>query len=152
MGFLARAVATGGFVGYAPIMPGTVGSFLAVLLYWLVPESDTWRLIPALVVLFFSGAWAAASVDRQTQKTDNQIIVIDEIVGMLLTLLFIEKRVIWLAIGFVLFRLFDIVKPPPVRLAERAPGGWGVMLDDVVAGVYAAVCLRAVYFFVHAVL
>ncbi len=148
MRFLAQAVATGLFVGYVPLAPGTAGSLLGALLYHLVPGSETWVLAPVVLALFGLGVWAAHRTEKETGERDNPIIVIDEIVGVLVTLAFIEKRVIWLAIGFLLFRLFDILKPPPVRQAERISGGWGVMLDDVVAGVYGALSLQALHFMV----
>ena len=79
-----------------------------------------------------------------TGVEDNQIIVIDEIVGVLVTLMFLEKNFTWLVVGCILFRFFDIVKLYPARRAEELPGGWGVMLDDVVAGIYSLLSLRTI--------
>jgi phosphatidylglycerophosphatase A len=145
-------IATGIFVGYAPFFPGTVGSLLALLIYWFVPQSESVYFPLFVLLVFILGVWSAAKVEQGTGREDNQIIVIDEIVGMWITVLLFEKKLIWLAIGFVLFRLFDIFKPPPANHSEKLPRGWGVMMDDVVAGVYAAVALRAIHFFVNRVL
>lgn len=149
MGLVSRLIATGLFSGYIPFSPGTAGSLVALLLYWIIPGSESIFFSGAIVLLFFSGAWAAARLDTETKSHDNQQIVIDEIVGMLITIILMEKKILWLAIGFILFRLFDIFKPYPIRLAEKFPHGWGVMMDDVVAGIYAAASLRMIYWFVE---
>jgi phosphatidylglycerophosphatase A len=146
MNLLARISATGFFVGLFPIAPGTFGSLLAVVLYWLIPGSETIHLVWFLMMLFFLGVWSSGRMEIVTGKKDNSIIVIDEIVGQLITLVLVAKSLKWLAIGLFLFRLFDIVKPFPVRSCERLKSGWGVMMDDVVAGVYAALCLQIVIY------
>jgi phosphatidylglycerophosphatase A len=147
MGLLSRLIATGLFSGYFPFSPGTAGSLVALFLYWIIPGSESIFFSGAIVLLFFLGVWAATRLDAETQSHDNQQIVIDEIVGMLITIIFMEKKIVWLAIGFILFRLFDIFKPSPVRRVEQFPRGWGVMMDDVVAGAYAAITLRVLYWF-----
>lgn len=119
---------------------------LAVVLFWLLPTGQVALRVLLIAVLFVAGALAAAKIEQWSKVEDNPIIVIDEVVGMLVTLLVVEKTVKWLAIGFILFRLFDIIKPFPARAAESIPGGWGVMMDDVVAGVYALICLQGLYF------
>ncbi len=145
MGFLSRLIATGLFSGYIHLSPGTAGSFVGLFLYWFLPGSESVFFSVVLVLLFFLGVWAATRFDVETHSKDNQQIVIDEIVGMFVTLILMEKKILWLAIGFILFRLFDIYKPYPVRHAEKFPRGWGVMLDDVAAGVYAAAALRFIH-------
>ncbi len=149
MGLLSRLIATGLFLGYIPVSPGTAGSLVALFLYWIIPGSESIFFCGAIVLLFFIGVWAATRLDTATQSHDNQQIVIDEIVGMLITITLMEKKIVWLAIGFILFRLFDIYKPYPVRLVEKFPRGWGVMIDDVVAGIYSAVSLRLIYWLVE---
>ncbi|MFQ6116326.1 MAG: phosphatidylglycerophosphatase A [bacterium] len=147
MSLIPRIIATGLFVGYAPFAPGTVGSLVGLFLYWTVPKRDSVLSVLAIVFLLFVGVWAATEVEKEAGR-DAPIIVIDEIVGMLITLIFLEKSFKWLAFGFVLFRFFDITKLFPARLSERLPNGWGVMMDDVVAGIYSALVLRLVYLFV----
>jgi phosphatidylglycerophosphatase A len=95
-----------------------------------------------IAVLLAVGVWSASVTERYVGRTDPGIIVIDEIVGMLLTFAFLNVGFGSLVFGFVLFRVFDIVKPYPARACERLPGGWGVMADDVVAALYAQAVLR----------
>ena len=142
MRFLSRFIATGSFVGYAPVAPGTAGSILALFLFWLLPANSPFLLAATIVLLFLLGVWAATRVEQESGVTDNQIIVIDEIVGYFITVAGFQKELKWLAIGLIIFRLFDIVKLYPAKAAEKLPHGWGVMSDDVVAGIYAAITLR----------
>lgn len=133
-------MATAGGVGYAPVAPGTAGSLLTALVLWLVPFSR-----PALVLFFvavtLAGLWAAGRAEQALGGKDPGPIVIDEVAGMTLTVLAVPLTAVTLGAGFVLFRLFDIVKPPPARAVQRWPGGPGVMADDLVAGLYALAVL-----------
>lgn len=147
MRLIHRLIATGCYVGYAPIAPGTFGSLLGLFLYWAIPKTETWYLSIVIFALFFLGVWSATEVEKESGK-DAQIIVIDEIVGMLITVFLTGKSLLFLGMGFVLFRLFDIVKLYPARLSEKLPGGWGVMMDDVIAGTYGLIALRLVSLFV----
>ena len=152
MRFVARLIATGLYTGYAPIAPGTAGSLLGLFLFWAVPATEPVYLIGGIALLFFVGVWAANRIEKETQLKDNQIIVIDEIVGMFITVALFEKSLVWLTVGFFLFRIFDIIKPFPARTSEKLPHGWGVMMDDVVAGIYAALSLRLIYYLTSAIL
>lgn len=137
-------VATVAGVGFFPILPGTVGSAVAVA---LVAALDTMPLnnvgrsasLTLLVVLiFFLGVWAAGQSERFFGRTDPGYVVIDEVAGQMLAfLLFPHASWKLLLAGFVLFRVFDISKPFPAGRAERLPGGWGIMVDDLIAGVYS---------------
>jgi len=147
MSFIARLIATGFYTGYAPKAPGTAGSLFGLFLYWAIPESKAVYSLVGIALIFFTGVWAANQVEKETKVHDNQIIVIDEIVGMLITVALFEKTLIWLVVGFLLFRFFDIMKPFPAKSSEKIPHGWGVMMDDVIAGIYSAVCLRVIYYF-----
>ena len=149
MRFVARLIATGFYTGYAPKAPGTAGSLLGLFLYWAIPGSKSVYSLVGVVLLFFAGVWAANRVEKETNVHDNQIIVIDEIVGMLITVAFFEKRLIWLGVGFLLFRFFDIIKPFPAKASEKLLHGWGVMIDDVVAGIYSFLSLRLIYYFLN---
>ena len=145
MRFISNLIATGFYIGYVPLLPGTMGSLLGAFLYWLLPNSTAPSFLIVIAVLFFVGVWASTEVEKQTETRDNQKIVIDEVVGVLITLALFEKELIWMGVGFILFRVFDIIKLFPANYSERLPGGWGVMMDDVVAGVYGAVSLRLLY-------
>jgi len=142
----ARLVATGLFAGYAPIAPGTAGSAVGLAAYWLFGLD---RIVPAslaVVIGFFVGTAASAAVERELGD-DPQVVVIDEVVGQWVALFLLPKTILLSAAGFLLFRLFDIVKPPPARNAEALRNGWGIMLDDLVAGIYANLSLRALILF-----
>ena len=144
MSTLARLIATAGYCGNVPIAPGTAGSAAGIALLVLVRSSGSAGL-EALVlgVLVAAGVWAASAAERDFRQKDPPAVVIDEVAGMWLTLLWLPVGWVGALAGFLAFRLFDIVKPYPARAAERLPGGWGVMADDLVAGVYAALAVRA---------
>ncbi len=139
---LSQLIATVGFVGYIPFAPGTAGSLVATLAFILMPT----YLPPipftlASLALLLLAVWAAdryASVDRP----DPSEVVIDEVVGMVVTIAYLPLTPVVLILSLVLFRGFDIAKPFPVRQFEKLPGGWGIVMDDVMAGVYANVVLR----------
>jgi phosphatidylglycerophosphatase A len=145
MSRLAIFLATGACAGYAPIAPGTAGSALGLLVYGLLAWTGLRDLELAVIAgLGASGIWAGAIAERHFGGVDPGPVVIDEVVGMLITLAFVPVGPVGAGVGFVLFRLFDIIKPFPAGHAERLHGGFGVMADDAVAGVYANLGLRAV--------
>lgn len=141
-------LATGAGAGYVPLAPGTAGSLLSAGLFalarWqITSDKFLYGHLAALLPLLFIGVWAGTGAERILQRRDPPQVVIDEILGQqicYLALPVLEWKS-WLA-GFILFRAFDIAKPFPIRRLERAPGGWGLMLDDVLAGIYAWAALR----------
>ncbi len=146
-------IATGAGSGYAPIAPGTFGSAVGVLVWLPLSRLGAPLFAATLVALIFLGIWAADVAEAHFQKKDDGRIVIDEVVGQLLTLapllvLLPPERHHGpglLLAGFLIFRLFDIWKPGPVRWAERSfQGGAGVVLDDVVAGAFGAFAMAAI--------
>lgn len=142
---LAVFVATVGYCGYFPIAPGTVGSAAGLVFYLLV----WWRQSPVvelglIVGLFAAGVWAATIAERYFGGIDPGPIVMDEVVGMLITLAFIPVGWSAALAGFVLFRIFDVFKPYPAGRFEKLHGGLGVMADDAMAAVYANITLRLV--------
>lgn len=147
---LARLVATGLGSGYSPFAPGTAGSLVGLALYWPLARLDPAWVVAAIVLLFFVGVAAATSVARQVGLHDPGIVVVDEVIGMWISLAFLPLTPITAVAGFLLFRVMDIVKPPPARGFERFPGGWGIMADDVMAGVYANLVLRVALWLVPA--
>ncbi|MCE2541870.1 MAG: phosphatidylglycerophosphatase A [Acidobacteria bacterium] len=135
-------LATCGWIGYVPFAPGTAGSLVGLVCYGLVRlVGGDWTQLGLLVAVVVAGVWSSAAAERHFGRTDPGAIVIDEVAGMLLTLLWLPVTWAGVIAAFVLFRLFDIVKPFPVRRTERLGGGWGVMADDLAAGVYAHVAL-----------
>ncbi len=128
--------------GYAPKGPGTAGSLGALLVAWPFRHQPPWFFAALAVAILAPAIWSAGSTALQTGKKDPQIVVIDEVVGQWIALAGagVYSPWAWIA-AFILFRLFDIWKPWPVRQLERLPGGTGIVMDDVMAGVYAALVL-----------
>ena len=137
------AIATGGFVGFFPVAPGTMGSALAMGYVWLNRGSSFAFDLIFLIALLVLGVWASDRAGKILNKPDASPLVIDEIVGILITMLGIPVTPFTVFWGFLWFRFFDIFKLPPANIADsRVKGGLGVMLDDVVAGVYANILLH----------
>jgi len=149
--FTALAIATCLGVGYIPFAPGTFGSAAGLLLWWALPAASTAQAA-AILALFAVGSWSGSVAERHFGKTDPGQVVIDEVMGMLITLFL--NPVGWMGAigGFFLFRLFDIVKPPPARQLEGLHGGVGVMADDAMAAIYANLVLRAALALGHRVI
>ncbi len=143
MRILSRLLATGFYSGYFPIAPGTVGSAIGLSLLLLFPALHGLSLLLFSIIFFFIGVWAATIVEK-TDGKDASIINIDEIVGMWLSVIFLPSWLpwYWLIIAFFIFRIFDIIKPPPVNKSQKIPKGWGVMIDDVLAGLYTNLFMR----------
>ncbi|MDA0747210.1 MAG: phosphatidylglycerophosphatase A [bacterium] len=137
---------TGFFSGYSLIAPGTAGTAVALVIYCLMPELTPVAWAVFLVGLFFVGVWAASAGEAVWGK-DPGPVVIDEFVGFFVTVAFLPPSVALGIAAFFLFRILDIFKPPPARWAEGLPGGWGVVVDDVIAGLYGHLLLRAALLF-----
>ena len=149
-------IATCGGVGFFPIAPGTAGSAVGLVLVVVLgraPLAQPWRSsLLAFVAfgLFFLGVWAAGAAEKHFGQIDPGPVVIDEVVGQLLTFLALPGASWkWLLAGFVLFRIFDVFKPPPARQAERLPRGWGIMMDDVIAGVYSLAAISILTYLIR---
>jgi phosphatidylglycerophosphatase A len=138
-----KLVSTFFFAGYSPVAPGTFGSLIAVAIIWFLVPGFFYILVPISLGLFFVSVWSAGRAEDIFGHDGCQI-VIDEVTGMAVSLVFVPHRLGYFAAAFFLFRIFDIIKPPPARGAERLKGGWGVTMDDVVAGVYANLVLHLV--------
>ncbi len=157
--FLHRFIATGAFSGYFPWASGTAGSVVGVLLY-LIPGASSPAVLGTMIIAGFlagrvASARVAGSVGHRLSATaraskkvfqpgaanhpDPSIIVIDEIVGMWIALLYLPQTLPAILIAFTTFRVFDIIKPFPAKDLEKIGRGWGIMLDDVAAGMYAAI-------------
>jgi phosphatidylglycerophosphatase A len=142
---LAVWIATGFGIGYLPIAPATWASLaVALLLLPLAPALDPWAVGAAALALAAVGVWSAGEAEK-TLGTDAKPIVIDEVVGMLVSICGVtmgSSPLLTLGLAFVLFRFFDIVKPFGIRRSQTLPGGWGVVVDDVLAGIATNLALR----------
>ena len=141
---LAVFIATAGYCGYFPIAPGTAGSAAGLVVYLLI----RWAGSPiaeaaAIAGIFAAGTWAATRAERYFGGIDPGPVVIDEVLGMLITLAFIPAGWSAALAAFLLFRVFDVIKPFPANRLEKFHGGFGIMADDAMAGVYANLALRA---------
>jgi phosphatidylglycerophosphatase A len=136
-------LATGGFSGFLPKAPGTWGTFAGLPLVLLIHKGNAlFQTLAAGLFLLFA-IWLAGRAEVLLGSPDAGPIVIDEMAGLLISFLWLPLSLPTVCLGFVLFRFFDIVKPPPIRTLERQlPGGWGVVMDDVLAGVYTNISLR----------
>ena len=132
--------------GAAPVAPGTFGTLAAMLLYWLAPPLVYGAL---LVVTTVFGIWLCERTSKDLGVHDHGGIVWDEFVGYWITMFMAPAGLGWMLVGFGLFRVFDIAKPWPIKWAdEKIEGGLGIMLDDVIAGILACLCLQGMVFFV----
>ena len=137
MNVLARLIATCGFLGYAPIAPGTFGSAAGVLVFALERGVNASPAIElgVIVLLCVLGIWSAGVVERDL-GIDPGPVVVDEVVGMLVTMALLPLSLSGMVVAFLVFRVLDVIKPWPAGRFERLHGGLGVMADDVMAGVY----------------
>ena len=146
---IAVWLATGGGIGFVPFAPGTFGTLLGLPLAWAIGLLPWWGRVPAILALIAVGIPICAAAARRLGGEDPGAVVWDEITAMPVTFGMTSfdrspgSLAAVLALGFVLFRVFDILKPPPAGWLERLPGGWGIMADDLAAAVYAGLCLYA---------
>jgi len=138
--FITRCIATVFFSGYSPVAPGTAGSLVALIPLIIFPGIPIFTLLVMIVIGFSIGVFVSKKYEM-VYGDDPRVVVIDEAVGMWITMLFVPITWLNLGAGFLLFRIFDIIKPPPARQFEAIPNGWGIMLDDVAAGIYAGILL-----------
>ena len=139
--FFVRLIATGFFSGYSVIAPGTAGSAVALIIYCLLPPLSlvAWAILVG--VMFFVGVYVSFQGEKAWGK-DPGYVVIDEFVGFFVTVSLLPQSILLGIVGFFIFRVLDVIKPPPARQSEALPGGWGIVVDDVIAGIYGHLILR----------
>jgi len=138
-------VAVGFGTGLAPKAPGTVGTLIGLPFYLIMMNWPWWHYLAGISIAFIVGIWICGEVSRNTGVSDAPFIVWDEIVGFLIAMFLAPHGWIWVILGFLLFRLFDIWKPWPIKNIDRGVhGGFGIMLDDVVAGIYAMLLMQGI--------
>ena len=142
-------IATGFYSGYLPKAPGTWGSLVGLLLFFLLHTLSLPVYIVVVAGLFAAGSFAAGEAEKILDNRDPGVVVIDEIVGILIAMTAVPATPVTMVLGFILFRIFDIAKPFPVNFFDqRFHGGLGIMLDDVIAGIYTLVILQLLLHFV----
>jgi phosphatidylglycerophosphatase A len=141
---VAALVATGLGAGYAPLAPGTAGSLLGLALFWPLSHLGPTAQLAATAALFFAGVKSSTMLAARLGRKDPGLVVVDEVAGIWITLLLLPFTPAVAALGFLAFRALDVLKPYPARQLEALPRGWGIMCDDVMAGVYANLVVRIV--------
>jgi phosphatidylglycerophosphatase A len=141
----ARIISTGGYVGHLPGPAGTWGSAVALVPAWFIRDSGgPWALAVAAVAITLIGIWASGLYARAMDMKDPGSVVVDEFAGQWFTLILVPNDLVWFAAAFALFRLLDIAKPWPVNWADRTlPGGFGIVVDDVIAGLMGLILMGA---------
>ncbi len=129
--------------GLSPKMPGTLGTLVGVAIFWLMPVMEWQYYLGLIVVSFLLGVFLCGYTAKTLQVHDHSGIVWDEIVGYFITMFMVPKSWLWILLGFILFRFFDILKPWPISLADKhVTGGLGIMLDDVIAGIFSVIIIQ----------
>ena len=142
-----KMLGSGFFTGYIPIVPGTFGSLAGLLIYYIPGFEKPIVILPAIIGFTLYGIYVGNKFDKIYGKDPRQC-TIDEIVGMWISLLFLPKQIFISILAFIIWRAFDIVKPFPAKNLEKLEGGLGIMIDDVISGLYALIVLHAsLYFF-----
>lgn len=132
------------YLGYSKFMPGTMGSLGGLVIYFLVRSNDVLYAF-TILFLFTLGIMFAGEAEKIYKKKDPRMIVIDEATGMLLALFCVPFSMFSVILGFFLFRIFDILKPPPAKRMERKTGALGIMFDDIIAAIYTNLILQVVF-------
>jgi phosphatidylglycerophosphatase A len=149
---IAEFLASGFYVGKIPFAPGTVGTLVAIPIMFLYWQKGVGAQFLITLSVFFIGLWASTVVvgdtnGREKNEIDPDFVVIDEIAGYMVSMIAVPFEPLYLAIAFVLFRIYDIVKPPPVKWFESLPSGLGIMADDIAAGVYVLIIMHILIHF-----
>lgn len=145
---LERTLGSGFFTGYIPFASGTFGSLFALGIY-LIPGFENPTILLTLISLFsIIGIYVGSKFEEVYGKDPAQC-TIDEFVGMWITLLFVPKYILYIVFAFVIWRILDIVKPFPVNILEKIKGGWGIMLDDIMAGLYSLILVHIIIYFIN---
>lgn len=146
----AHFIALGFGSGLSPFAPGTAGTLVAYPIFLLFPFLALWAQLAVVTILFVIGIWACAVTGRALGVVDHGAIVWDEVVAMLLVLMFTPFGWVWYGIAFLVFRAMDILKPFPIRHADRKiKNGFGVMFDDLLAAIYSIIIIKVIERFIH---
>ena len=142
---LVKLFASGLYSGYSPVASGTVGSAVALAIYFIPGFEQTWLMLAVILIAFFLGVKASLAMEQRYGHDPGEV-TIDEMVGMWISLLFLPKDLFVAGLAFLFFRIFDIIKPYPARKFDNVRGGLGIMMDDVIAGVYTNLLMQVLNF------
>ena len=142
---IIKFLASGFYTGYFPVAPGTIGSLVGILACFLLQDVPFTTYAIVVILTLIAGIYISGEAEKIYQTKDSSHIVIDEIAGIFFTFIYLPKGISFLLAGFAAFRFFDILKPFPIRsIDEKIKGGWGIMFDDVLAGIYANILIRLI--------
>ena len=141
---ISLMVATFFYSGYFPFAPGTFASIIALIIWVILPFESTIVHVCLILIVLLAGVLTSDIIEKKVQHKDPSFIVIDEVLGMWITLLTLPKTFIAYILGLIVFRIFDILKPPPIRNLESIEGGLGIIADDVIAGFLAAISVQII--------
>ncbi len=147
--FFEKLLGSGFYTGYIPFASGTFGSLAALLIYFIPGVEKPAILIPAIIIFTLYGAYIGGKFEI-AYGVDPAECTIDEVVGMWISLLFLPKSILLAVIAFIIWRALDIIKPFPARQLEHVHGGWGIMLDDIAAGIYSMIIMHLILFIINA--
>jgi len=142
MRIIVEILATGLFTGYCPLFPGTIATILAALIYWYLLPTNIFIYSIVLLFSIFIALIVSTSAEKRFNNKDDKKIVIDEIVGFWVSLIFLPKTLFVLLIGFILFRIFDVFKLPLIKSTQKLAGGIGIVTDDFLAGLLTNIILQ----------
>jgi phosphatidylglycerophosphatase A len=149
MKFFILFLATGFYSGYFPHVPGTLGTLVGIIVYIFLSPLPLFFYGITILAFIFLAIWVSGWAEAFLKQKDCPIIVIDEIAGLLVTMFLIPPKIETIVAGFLFFRLFDIMKPPPIgAIDQNVKGGWGIVLDDVIAGIYANLIVHSINLFI----
>jgi phosphatidylglycerophosphatase A len=149
--FIEKLLGSGFYFGYLPKVPGTWGSLAALIIY-MIPGFENPALMIFMVSFFIVIGVPIATKFEAIYGVDPKECTIDEVVGMWITLLFLPKKIWWIAIAFIIWRIMDIIKPYPARKFESIKGGWGIMLDDIMAGIFSFISVQLIIYFFNLII
>ena len=140
-----KIVGSGFYTGYIPFASGTFGSLIAIFIYLIPGFEQLYIILPSIVILFVYGVYVSSKFEKVYGKDPSQCTV-DEVVGTWIALIALPKTAYIVLTSFLVWRLLDIIKPFPARGSEKLPGGWGIMIDDVIAGSYSLIIVQLIVY------
>ena len=140
-----RIIGSGVFTGFIPFASGTFGSLIAIIIYYIPGFENIYIILPAIIIGFFYGVYVSAKFEN-LYGTDPSECTIDEVIGTWIALLLLPKTILITLTSFLVWRILDIVKPYPANISEKLPGGWGIMLDDVISAFYSLITVHIIIY------
>lgn len=141
-----KIIGSGFYTGYIPFASGTFGSLVALIIYLLIPNSDDYRALLFLIILFTIVGLLVSNKFEKVYGSDPAECTIDEWVGTWISLINLPKSFLWIFIAFIIWRLLDIIKPFPARQSENLNGGFGIMADDIISGFYTFLIMQVIFY------